>query len=237
MSVVTRSVGAPVARIEGSLKVTGEARYAYEHRTERLVYGWIVQSPVARGRIRGLDVEPALAVPGVLEVLWHGNAPRLTGEIENRELAVLQSEQVAYRGQIVACVLAETLEAAREAAALVELDLEQEQHDVVLHEHHPKLFEPAQVNPTYPSRTEQGDPGQAFRDAEVVVDQAYSTPAQHNNPMESHATLALWEDGALTLYASSQGTPWASAPRAPRAPRRCWRPSRPRPWEGPSSWP
>lgn len=211
MSVVTRAVGAPVARVEGRLKVTGEARYAYEHRAERLVYGWIVQSPIARGRILGLDAARALAAPGVLEVLWQGNAPRLRGEIENRELAVLQSDQVAYRGQIVACVLAETLEAASEAAALVEPDFEQEQHDVLLHEHHPKLFEPDQVNPSYPSRTERGDPDQALEDAEVVVDQVYSTPAQHNNPMESHATLALWEDGALTLYDSSQGTPWAAA--------------------------
>jgi xanthine dehydrogenase YagR molybdenum-binding subunit len=204
-------LGAPVARVDGRLKVTGEARYAYEHRAELMAYGWIVQSPIARGRIRGLDAQPALGVPGVLEVLWHGNTPRLTGEIENRDLAVLQSEQVAYRGQIVACVLAETLEAASEAAALVELDLEQEPHDVILHEHHPKLFEPEQVNPTYPSRTEQGDPDRALQEAEVVVDEAYSTPAQHNNPMEPHATLALWGDGALTLYDSSQGTPWAAA--------------------------
>lgn len=211
MSVVTHAVGAPVARVEGRLKVTGEARYAYEHRAERLVYGWIVQSPIARGRIRGLDAARALDVPGILEVLWHGNAPRLTGEIENRELAVLQSEQVAYRGQIVGCVLAETLEAASEAAALVEPDFEQERHDVFLYEHHPKLFEPEQVNPAYPSRTEQGDPDQAFQDAEIVVDRTYSTPAQHNNPMESHATLALWQDGALTLYDSSQGTPMAAA--------------------------
>ncbi len=206
-TVLPRSVGAPVERIEGRLKVTGEARYAYEHRAEQLAYGWIVQSRIARGRIRSLNPEAALAIAGVLQVVWHGNAPRLEGEIDNRELAVFQSPAVAYRGQVIACAVAETLEAAREAAALVEVEYEQEPHDVVLHAEHRKLYEPAQVNPTYPARSEWGDPDRALAEAEVVVDHTYSTPAQHNNPMEPHSTLALWENGALTVYDSSQGAP------------------------------
>jgi xanthine dehydrogenase YagR molybdenum-binding subunit len=206
-TVLPRAVGAPVERIEGRLKVTGEAQYAYEHRAEQLAYGWIVQSRVARGRIRDLNPEAALALPGVLGVIWHGNAPRLDGEVDNRELAVFQSPDVAYRGQIVACAVAETLEAAREAAALVEVAYDRETHDVELHAEHPKLYEPDQVNPFYPARTERGDPDGALMEAKVVVDGTYSTPAQHNNPMEPHSTLALWEDGALTIYDSSQGAP------------------------------
>jgi xanthine dehydrogenase YagR molybdenum-binding subunit len=206
-TVRPRAVGAPVERIEGRLKVTGEARYAYEQRAEQLAYGWIVQSRIARGRIRSLNAEAALALAGVLRVVWHGNAPRLEGEIDNRELAVFQSPGVAYRGQIIACAVAETLEAAREAAGLVEVEYDQEPHDVVLHAEHRELYEPAQVNPTYPARTERGDPDRALREAEVVVDETYSTPAQHNNPMEPHSTLALWENGALTVYDSSQGAP------------------------------
>ncbi len=206
-TVLPRAVGAPVERIEGQLKVTGKALYAYEHRAEQLAYGWIVQSRIARGRIRSLNAEVALALAGVLRVVWHGNAPRLEGEIDNRELAVFQSPGVAYRGQIIACAVAETLEAAREAAGLVEVQYDQEPHDVVLHAEHQSLYEPAQVNPTYPGRTERGDPDRALREAEVVVDQTYSTPAQHNNPMEPHSALALWENGALTVYDSSQGAP------------------------------
>ncbi|MGA2927946.1 MAG: xanthine dehydrogenase family protein molybdopterin-binding subunit, partial [Solirubrobacteraceae bacterium] len=206
-TVLPRAVGAPLQRIESRLKVTGEAQYAYEQHAEQLAYGWIVQSRIARGRIRALNVDAALAVAGALRVLWHGDAPRLEGQIDNRELAVFQSAAVAYRGQIVACAVAETLEAAREAAGLVEIEYEQEAHDVVLHAGHEKLYEPAHVNPTYPGRTERGDPDRALAHAEVVVDCTYSTPAQHNNPMEPHATLALWEDGALTLYDSSQGAP------------------------------
>ncbi len=210
MSVLTRAVGAPVERIEGRLKVTGEAQYAHEHSAEDLLYGWIVQSEVGRGRVRGLDAGAALEQTGAVHVLWHQNAPRIEGEITNGELAVLQSGAVAYRGQIVACALAETLESARAAAALVAVDYEQEPHDVVLRGDHPRLREPEQVNPTYPARTEQGDPDRALADAEVVIDETYSTPAQHNNPMEPHAALAMWQDGTLIVHDSSQGAPMES---------------------------
>jgi xanthine dehydrogenase YagR molybdenum-binding subunit len=203
--VLPRSVGAPVDRLEGELKVRGQARYTYEHRPEQAVYGWIVQSQIARGKIRSLNAERALSVGGALQVLWHGNAPRLEGEINNRELAVLQSDRVAYRGQIIACAVAETVEAARAAAELVDVEYEPEAHNVVLTEDDPRLREPRVVNPFYPGRTERGDPDRALADAEVVVDQTYRTPAQHNNPMETHAAVAFWEDGALTVYDSSQG--------------------------------
>lgn len=211
MSVLTGAVGAPVERIEGRLKVTGEAAYAYEHPAEEIVYGWIVGARTARGRIAAIDTGAAMAVEGAVSVLWHGNAPRLAGDAGNAELAVLQSAAVAYRGQIVACALARTLEGAREMAALTEVCYEQEPHDVVLRADHPKLREPEVVNPAYPARSERGDPDRALAEAEVTIDATYSTPAQHNNPMEPHATLALWEDGALTLYDSSQGAPIAAS--------------------------
>ena len=94
----------------------------------------------------------------------------------------------------MACALADTLEAAREAAGLVTIEYEREAHDVVLEPEHPRLYEPEVVNPSYPARTEHGDPDGALAQAEVVVDHSYSTPAQHNNPMETHSSLAMWED-------------------------------------------
>ncbi len=207
MSILTRTVGTPVDRIEGRLKVTGEARYAYEHRAEKLVYGWIVQSRIARGRIKNVDAEAAMRVAGALQLMSYANAPRLEGDTDNAELKVLQSDAVAYRGQVIGCALAETLEAAREMAALTTVEYEQEPHDVVLRPEHPKLLEPEVVNPSYPSRTERGDPDGALAEAEVVIDRTYSTPAQHNNPMETHSSLAMWDDGSLTVYDSSQGAP------------------------------
>jgi xanthine dehydrogenase YagR molybdenum-binding subunit len=200
------AVGAPVARLEGREKVTGAARYAYEHGAERIAYGWIVQSEVARGRIETVATDEALSVPGAVAVVWHGNAPTLQPP-QNAELGVLQSDRVAYRGQIVACALAETLEAAREAAARIAVSYEPEPHDVVLTAEHPKLFEPETVNPSYAARTERGDPDRALAQAEVAIDCTYSTPAAHNNPMEPHSSVATWHDGSLTVHDSSQGAP------------------------------
>jgi xanthine dehydrogenase YagR molybdenum-binding subunit len=202
------TLGAAVTRVEGREKVTGEARYAYEHEVEGVVYAWIVQATIARGAVRAIDADRARALEGVLAVLSHENAPDL-GEVEERELAVLQSPRVAYRGQIVALAIAETLEAAREAAALVRIDYDAEQHDVELTAGHPKLYTPEKVNPNFPSETDEGDVDAAFAGAAVVVDETYTTPAEHNNPLEPHATLAVWSGGDLTLYDSTQGAPRA----------------------------
>jgi xanthine dehydrogenase YagR molybdenum-binding subunit len=203
---LTHAVGASLARVEGREKVTGQAEYAYEHRVEGVTYGWIVQSQVAKGEVLAVDPSRALAVPGVLAVISHENAPRLE-RVPDGELAVLQSRDVAYRGQIVAVAIAETLEAAREAAALVVVEYGADPHDVLLRRDHPKLYRPEKVNPGFPTDTEQGDPEAALASAAVVSDQTYTTPAFHNNPMEPHATVAMWEGGDLTLYDSTQGAP------------------------------
>ena len=114
MSVLTRAIGAPVDRIEGREKVEGEATYAYEYEQESVAYAAIVQSTIARGAVRAVDPAAALTLPGVLAVLSHENAPELPAA--EGELAVLQSRQVSYRGQIVAAVIAESLETARDAS-------------------------------------------------------------------------------------------------------------------------
>ena len=115
MSVLTRSIGAPVDRIEGREKVTGKATYAFEYEQENVAYAAIVGSTIANGTVRKVDPSGALALPGVLAVLSHENAPALPAA--EGELAVLQSNEVRYRGQIVAAVVAAGLETARQAAA------------------------------------------------------------------------------------------------------------------------
>jgi xanthine dehydrogenase YagR molybdenum-binding subunit len=115
----SRVIGAPIDRIEGGEKVAGEARYAYEHEVEGAAYAAIVTSTVANGSIRAIDAAEALATRGVLAVLTHENAGPLEGE---GELAILQSPRVAYRGQIVGAVIAETYEAARQAERLVRFE-------------------------------------------------------------------------------------------------------------------
>jgi xanthine dehydrogenase YagR molybdenum-binding subunit len=202
------AVGAAMARVEGFEKVTGAARYAVEHDVEGVVHASVVQSTVAKGVVRAVDPGAALALPGVLDVLWHENAPRVA-DGDDLELAVLQRPDVAYRGQIVAVAVADSLEVAREAAALVRVDYEAAPHDVELTADHPKLYKPDKVNPAFDTDTERGDVEAGLAMAATTIDATYSTPAQHNNPMEPHATLALWRDGDLTLYESTQGAPMA----------------------------
>jgi xanthine dehydrogenase YagR molybdenum-binding subunit len=201
-------LGTAQTRVEGREKVMGEALYAYEHQVDGVVYAWIVQATVAKGAVGVVDGSEARRLPGVLEILSHENAPDL-GEVSDAELAVLQSPRVAYRGQIVALAIAETLEAAREAAALVRIEYAAEEHDVELRADHPKLYTPEKVNPNFPSETDEGDVDAALARAAVVVDETYTTPAEHNNPMEPHASLAVWSGGDLTIYDSTQGAPRA----------------------------
>jgi xanthine dehydrogenase YagR molybdenum-binding subunit len=207
MSVTTRAVGVPVDRIEGDAKVRGEAKYAFEHERDDLCYAAIVQAAVAKGEVRSVDATAATDEAGVLAVLSHENTPSLDAA---GELAVLQSPRVAYRGQIVAAVLANDLETARHAARLVQVEYDVAEHDVELRADHPKLYKPDHVNPSFETDTDDGDVEGALAAAPVTIDETYTTPAQHNNPMEPHATVAVWEDGGLTLYDSNQGA-WRTA--------------------------
>ena len=197
-----RSVGAALDRVEAREKVTGAAVYAYEHPVADVAYAAPVQATVAKGSVRSVDGAAALALPGVLAVLSHGNAPKLA--VAEGELALFQSDRVAYRGQIVAAVVADTLETAREAERLVRVGYAVQAHDVELRADHPRLYRPPRVFPNQRTDTDQGDVDAALALAEVTVDQTYRTPAQHNHPMEPHATLASWDGDELTLYDSTQ---------------------------------
>ncbi len=192
------AIGTPLARIEAREKVTGQARYAYEHSPENVGYCVPVQASVASGEVRSVDG------PDGVRVIWADNAPELA-EVPDGELAVLQSRRVSYRGQIVAAVVADTLEAAREAAGLVRVSYEERPHDVVLRADHPDIYTPEKVNPAFPSESSKGDFEGGFAAAARTVDATYTTPAFHNNPMEPHASVAIWEaDGSLTVHDSTQ---------------------------------
>jgi xanthine dehydrogenase YagR molybdenum-binding subunit len=201
--VLPRAVGTPLARLEAREKVMGRARYAFEHHAEGMTYCQPVQATIAAGEVRGVDGSEALARDGVLAVIWADTAPAL-GDAGDAELALFQTRTVVYRGQIVAAVVAETQETAREAAGLVTVDYDERPHDVLLRADHPELYRPEKVNPAFPNVTEHGDPEAALAAADVRIDATYTTPAFHNNPMEPHATVAVWEHGGLMLYDSTQ---------------------------------
>jgi xanthine dehydrogenase YagR molybdenum-binding subunit len=190
MTTHQRATGAAIDRIEGWEKVRGEAKYAYEYEARDVMYAVLVTSTIARGRV--VSVEGA--------TLWHGNAPRLHSE---GELALLQSDEVVYRGQVVAVVVAGSLEQAMEAARAVRVEYAQAPHDVVL-SLDSDFYAPDHVNPNYETDTEDGDFDAAFAAAPVSVDRTYTTATTHNNPMEPHAALAVWEGDRLTLYETTQ---------------------------------
>jgi xanthine dehydrogenase YagR molybdenum-binding subunit len=201
---MTAAIGRPLTRVEGPAKVTGAARYAVEYPVDGAVFAWVVQSPVARGVLNAVVVDPTTEDRDMLAVLWHGNAPRLE-PADDPELDVLQSARISYRGQAIALVVARTLEAARNAALTVSLDITAEPHDSLLRADHPALYTPEEVNPDFPAVTSSGDVAAALAAAPATVDVTYTTPALHNNPMEPHATLALWAgDDELVLYDSNQ---------------------------------
>ncbi|OBF31827.1 xanthine dehydrogenase [Mycolicibacterium peregrinum] len=206
--VEPHAIGKPLARADGRAKVTGTARYAFEQQVEHPAYLHPIQATIARGRVTAMDVTAALAMEGVLDVLTVFDAPTLA-DTSDGELAILQDDRVHFRGQIIGGVVAETAEIAREAAALVRVEYRREPHDAELTAHHPGLYTPESVNPSFSADTDEGDVEAALAAAEVTVDATYRTPIEHNNPMEPHACVAQWamRDGrpAVTLYDSTQG--------------------------------
>ncbi|WP_020579586.1 xanthine dehydrogenase family protein molybdopterin-binding subunit [Actinopolymorpha alba] len=198
------AIGQSLTRLDGPAKVTGTAPYAFEQPVGDPLHLFPVQATIARGRVTAIDSSAAEAMPGVAGVLTHTNAPRLASD-EDRELWVLQSDQVAFRGQFVAAVLAETPEIARHAASLVRVEYAEEPHEAELRADSAKLYAPDELLAGEPTNTFEGDVDGALAAAAVTVDQTYTTPMEHNNPMEPHATIARWDEDGLTLYDSTQG--------------------------------
>ncbi|MBZ6377141.1 xanthine dehydrogenase [Pacificimonas flava] len=207
-------VGKSTPRIDGPLKTTGTAPYAYERHevASNAAYGWIVGSAIAKGRISAMNVEDARRAPGVIAVLA---APEMEpiGSSNWNYAPLFGGREVAHYHQAVACVVAETFEQARAAAALIRTDYERTSGE----------FDLAAVAPDAPlagsqggaeggagdPRTRRGDFESAFASAPVTVDQTYHTPDESHAMMEPHATIAAWEGDQLTLWTSNQMIQWA----------------------------
>lgn len=207
-------IGAALKRVEGPLKVRGAATYAFEWPVEKPAYLYPLLSTIASGRVTSVDTRAALAEPGVLGVLTHLNAPRLAWADEP-EVALLQSDKVAYHGQIVGAVIADGIETARYAAGLVKLEYAAEPVDVDLRTDRDDLRKPQHAQGFgqlpgdlmngAPADTSAGDFAAGLASAVHRVDATYTTPVQHHNPMEPHAAVATWTDDEITLYCGSQG--------------------------------
>ncbi|WP_209370617.1 xanthine dehydrogenase family protein molybdopterin-binding subunit [Brevibacterium renqingii] len=206
----TTSIGTHQVRLDGPDKVRGRAPYAYEHPLDDPLYLYPLQAEIARGRAAHIDTSAAEAADGVVHVLTHTNAPDLE-DTEDGELAILRSAEIGFRGQYLGAVIATTPEQARYAAGLVDIGYEQEEHDVELREDHPASREPESGS----GDVFAGDFDAAFAEAAVSIDERYSTPMEHNNPMEPHTTVARWDGSELTLWTSTQGAHPARSTLAP----------------------
>ena len=212
--MTTAFIGQPVSRVDGRLKVTGRATYAAEFDVPSQAHGAIVRSTVANGRIASIDSGAAERAPGVIAVLTHRNAPRLAyrahkGAVDpdlGERLHVLQDDRVNHQGQPIALVIADTLEWAIHAAALVRATYAPETGTTDITRVEPVLPTRQQADQPErrPSQTRRGDPEGALASAEVKVDQTYVIPRENHNPIEMHATIAAWDGDRLTLWDKTQ---------------------------------
>ncbi len=204
-----KSVGTPMNRVDGSLKVTGSARYSAEIPTDNVAHAVMVTSTIARGRITSMDTSAAERVPGVLAILTPFNAPRLPSEGKaavnppaGRVLTILQDDGVHYNGQPIALAIADTLEHATAAAHLVRAEYAAEPMVIDMAKAPLGHGKPVGDEPAYTTR---GNMDQGLAQAAVRVEQTYTTPIEAHNPMEMHATMSVWDGDHLTLYDSTQG--------------------------------
>jgi xanthine dehydrogenase YagR molybdenum-binding subunit len=200
------AIGAPRNRVDGRLKVTGGARYAADWPADRLAYGYIVESTIANGRVVSIDTTRAEREVGVIAVMTHENAPRVNTEVKSpndRKMAVLQEDVVHYDRQPVAVVIADSFTRAKYAASLVEVRYATEAPRTRFEQG--ILVKPKDIHGKPPD-TLRGDADAGLAQAAVRVDNVYTTPIEHHNPMEPHATIAMWEGDRLKLYDGTQGT-------------------------------
>ena len=200
-------LGTSETRVDGPDKVSGRAPYAGDMRLPGMVHARLVRSPIARGRITATGRAAVLALPGILDVLTFaevGEAVRpvehvMAGGWANSTARPLASPEIRYCGQIVALVVGETLEAANAGAGALKIDYAAEPHVVRLEDADTPPIPLGQLQEDYEDRA-TGNLEAALAAAAHVVDQRYTTPIQHHNPIELPGTICLWSGDDLTVW-------------------------------------
>jgi xanthine dehydrogenase YagR molybdenum-binding subunit len=215
MATLTSPIGRGTPRVDGPLKVTGTAKYTSDFHFPGMLYAVPVEATIANGRVVKLDTATAEAMPGVRAVFHRGNIGKLFrsvkepgfGGICEERRPPFEDDVVRYYGQYVALAVADTFEAARAAADVVRVTYEAEKPNVetgLEPDDDPDVIA-ATFGPEHRLQSQRGDADAAFASAPIKVDQTYVTPAETHNPIELHATTAIWDGSMLTLYESTQG--------------------------------
>jgi len=205
MSALSTELGKPVARIDGIAKVTGAARYASDEPVLNPAFAYFITSRIARGSIQTFDLTEARAVAGVIDIVTYENVgvgfDKAQGPDGNPTTTTLEDNKIWHEGQIIGIVVAETYEAAREAA---------QKSKVTYNEEAPSAtFDSpgATTEPHKPQRgpdPKKGDADGAYAKAPIKFEARYSTPTQHHNAIELFTVTCEWKDGKLTIYEPSQ---------------------------------
>jgi xanthine dehydrogenase YagR molybdenum-binding subunit len=202
---LSNQLGPATPRVDGVAKVTGAARYPSDEPVSRPAYAYLVTSAIARGRIRSFDLAQAKAVQGVLEIFTHenigGGFKPPVGPDGGPTTTTLESDQIWHDGQIIGIVVADSYEAAREAAYKVNVSYMPETPSAT--------WDSAGVQTEVhkPQRGEdpmKGDAAGAYAGADIKFEAQYSTPTQHHNPIELFTCTCVWNGGKLTIYEPSQ---------------------------------
>ncbi len=201
-------IGKPTPRIDGPLKTTGTAPYAYERHdvVSGQVYGYIVGAAIAKGRIESMDLTDARAAPGVIAIVAATEIDPV-GTSNFNTAPLFGGREIAHYHQAIACVVAETFEQARAAAGLIRTTYEREAgtYDLLSAKDSARSRHGAGFSP---DMVENGDFAGAFAAAPVQFDQTYTTPDESHAMMEPFATIAAWEGDKLTLWTSNQMIDW-----------------------------
>jgi xanthine dehydrogenase YagR molybdenum-binding subunit len=203
------NIGQPLTRRDGVLKVRGEARYAADNHPPGMLYAVMAVAGIARGRVAFLDVQAAKSHPGVVDVMTSTHKPPLAEDPDAKtnpfmfRLDLLQNDGVRYANQPIAVVIAKTLEAATEGAALLSPRYEELPARVGLDGD--ESFVPAAVGVGNPSQMKRGDVEAGLAAAPKRVDAVYETPIQYHNAMEPHAIVVAWNGDTLSIDTPSQG--------------------------------
>ncbi|MDO9418483.1 xanthine dehydrogenase family protein molybdopterin-binding subunit [Pararhizobium sp.] len=213
----SKTVGMPVSRIDGPLKVSGKAHYATEHFEPGMLHAYVVLATIATGRITGIDITAAERISGVVKIYTHDNRPKAAwrdGKWQDQvappghPFRPLETPDILFDGQPVALVVADTFEAARAAAALVDVSYDVETPHTDLGTELPHSYVPPKKRAGIPGVPKpRGKAEQAFEDAPFTVSSDYWLGGERHNPMELFGTTVLWEnDTQLTIHDKTQGS-------------------------------
>jgi xanthine dehydrogenase YagR molybdenum-binding subunit len=210
----TPRIGDSISRTDGVKKVTGTAPYAAEHFPSGLLYGWIVSSGIAKGRIKAIDDSKARKIAGVVEIITHKNRPHMAFMDSSygddvappgSPFRPFHDDKIVYSLQPIALVVADTLENARDAAALLEVTYDIEAHNTDFGIALADKYEPKKKRNTFEGPKPRGDADKAFADSPVQQNATYHSGNHHHNPMEMHGTTVEWNDGKIVVHDKTQG--------------------------------